>query len=173
MSTVVSFRVAERGDSQEIMRALRLLAESLGVPEHLKCTKEDIETAGFGPRREFTVMLAEVDDTIAGMSLYFPIFSTWMGKAGLYIQDLFVHEEFRDDRVGEKLLRHVGRTAYHDGYRYLRLTVDNGNEAGARFYLRHGFEALNNETSYGLYGTAFEEFAAVETKRRSCGQTNP
>ncbi|RVL70616.1 GNAT family N-acetyltransferase [Sinorhizobium meliloti] len=173
MSAVVSFRIAERGDSEEIMRALRLLAESIGVPEHLKCTKDDIETAGFGPRREFTVTLAEVDDKIAAISLYFPIFSTWMGKAGLYIQDLFVHEEFRNDRIGEKLLRHVAWTAYHDGYHYLRLTVDNGNKAGARFYLRHGFEALNNETSYGLYGTAFEEFAAVETKRRSRRYTDP
>ncbi|MBX5180928.1 GNAT family N-acetyltransferase [Rhizobium lentis] len=173
MSTNVSFRVAELGDSHEIMRALRLLAESIGVPEHLECTKGDLEAAGFGSRREFTVMLAELDDKIAGMSLYFPIFSTWMGKAGMYIQDLFVHQEFRDHGIGEKLLRHVARTACCDGYHYLRLTVDNGNDAGARFYHRHGFEALNNETSYGLYGTAFEEFAGGKGKIRSCDYADP
>ncbi|WIW55507.1 GNAT family N-acetyltransferase [Mesorhizobium mediterraneum] len=158
MTCGLSFRVAEREDCEEILLALHLLAESLGVLEQFKCTKEDIKTAGFGPRRDFTVMLAEVDGKIAAISLYFPIFSTWMGKAGLYVQDLFVHEEFRNDRIGEKLLRHVARTAHHNGYHYLRLTVDHSNKAGARFYLRHGFEALNSETSYGLYGTAFEEF---------------
>ncbi|MES0173978.1 GNAT family N-acetyltransferase [Mesorhizobium sp. M0006] len=158
MTSGLSFRVAECEDCEEILLALRLLAGSLGVPGRLKSTKKDIEAAGFGPRREFTVMLSEVDGKIAAICLYFPMFSTWMGKPGLYIQDLFVHEEFRRSRIGEKLLRHVARTAHNDGYHYLRLTVDHSNQAGARFYLRHGFESANDETSYRLYGQAFEEF---------------
>ncbi|MBY3468763.1 GNAT family N-acetyltransferase [Rhizobium laguerreae] len=158
MSTEVSFRTAEREDSEEIMRALRLLAKAIGIPGRLKSTREDIETAGFGPRREFTVMLAEANGGIAGICLYFPMFSTWMGKPGLYIQDLFVHEEFRSARIGEKLLRYVACTALNQGYHYLRLTVDHGNQAGARFYVRHGFEPAKDETMYRLYGPAFEEF---------------
>lgn len=158
----ISFRVAECGDCEEILRALRLLSESLGVPARLKSTREDLETAGFGPRREFTVMLSEVDGKIVAICLYFPMFSTWTGKPGLYIQDLFVHEEFRSARIGEKLLRHVAQTARNDGYHYLRLTVDHGNQAAARFYLRHRFQAVNDETSYRLYGPALEEFCRSE-----------
>lgn len=52
-----------------------------------------------------TVMLAEVHGRIAGICLYFPMYSSWLGESGLYIQDLFVHEEFRSARIGEKLLR--------------------------------------------------------------------
>lgn len=158
MTSGLSFRIAEREDLDEIMLMLRLLAESLGVIGCLKCNREDIETAGFGPRREFTVMLAEVEGKIAAICLYFPVFSTWMGKPGLYIQDLFVHREFRSARLGEKLLRHVARIAASSGYRYLRLTVNHGNLGGARFYIRHGFEPANDETSYQLYGLAFDIF---------------
>ncbi|AUW47465.1 GNAT family N-acetyltransferase [Rhizobium leguminosarum] len=160
MSTVVSFRIAELKDSEEILRALRSLAKSIGIPRRLKSTREDIETAGFGPRREFTVMLAEANGGIAGICLYFPMFSTWMGKPGLYIQDLFVHEECRSARIGEKLLRYVAWTAQNQGYHYLRLTVDHGNHAGARFYLRHGFQPAKDETMYRLDGAAFEEFCS-------------
>lgn len=158
MTSGLSFRLAECEDCEEILLALRLLAESLGTPGRLQSTREDIEAAGFGPRREFTVMLAEVHGKIAAICLYFPMFSSWMGKPGLYIQDLFVHEEFRSARIGEKLLRHIARSASNDGYHYLRLTVDHGNQAGARFYLRHGFEPANDETSYRLHGPAFETF---------------
>ncbi|RVL68731.1 GNAT family N-acetyltransferase [Sinorhizobium meliloti] len=158
MTSGLSFRIAECEDLQEILLALRLLAESLGVIGCFKCTRDDLETAGFGPRREFTVMLAELEGKIAAICLYFPMFSTWMGKPGLYIQDLFVHKEFRSARVGEKLLRHVARIAGSNGYRYLRLTVNHGNLGGARFYIRHGFEPVNDETSYQLHGTAFDNF---------------
>ncbi|PBB24460.1 GNAT family N-acetyltransferase [Mesorhizobium sp. WSM4307] len=162
MSTGVSFRIAERVDSEEIMRALRLLAESIGIPGRLISTRDDIETAGFGTRREFTVMLAEVHGTIAGICLYFPMFSSWMGKPGLYIQDLFVHEEFRSARIGEKLLRHVAFSGRRDGYHFLRLTVDHSNLGGARFYLRQGFQPADDETSYRLYGSAFDKFCRSE-----------
>ncbi|MGH0224347.1 GNAT family N-acetyltransferase [Sinorhizobium meliloti] len=50
-------------------------------------------------------MLAEVHGRIAGICLYFPMYSSWLGESGLYIQDLFVHEEFRSARIGEKLFR--------------------------------------------------------------------
>ncbi|RMI14842.1 GNAT family N-acetyltransferase [Sinorhizobium meliloti] len=157
MTSGVSFRVAEYEDCEEVLRALRLLAVSLGIPERLRSTREDIESAGFGVRREFTVMLGEVDGKIAAICLYFPMFSTWMGKPGLYIQDLFVHEQFRSIRIGEKMLRHLAQTASNNGYHYLRLTVDHGNHAAARFYLRHGFEPANDETSYNLYGPSFHQ----------------
>lgn len=55
-----------------------------------------------------TVMLAEVHGRIAGICLYFPMYSSWLGESGLYIQDLFVNEEFRSARIGEKLLRQFG-----------------------------------------------------------------
>jgi ribosomal protein S18 acetylase RimI-like enzyme len=154
----LSFRLAVREDCAAILKALKLLAQSLGVGERCQSTLEDIETHGFGDYPQFTVMLAEIDGNIAGICLYFPMFSTWLGKPGLYIQDIYIHEGYRNAKLGEKLLRHVSRTGRDKGYAYLRLTVDEGNDGGARFYSNHGFVRSDDEYIYKLTDAAFDAF---------------
>ena len=82
------FRIAAKSDCDVILRALQELAASLGVPERLRSTRAGLERHGFGERPEFEVMLAEDDGGFAGMCLYFPFFSTWVGEPGIYVQDL-------------------------------------------------------------------------------------
>ncbi|MEX2696678.1 N-acetyltransferase family protein [Rhizobium mongolense] len=106
---------------------------------------------GFGARREFTVVLGEVDGKIAAICIYFPMFSTWMGNCTSRI----CSSTRNSGAFG--LVKKGCATASNDGYHYLRLTVDHGNHAAARFYLRHGFEPANDETSYRLYGPAFHQ----------------
>ena len=154
----LSFRLAEREDCTAILKALKLLAQSLGVGERCQSTLEDIETHGFGDKPQFTVMLAEINGNMAGMCLYFPMFSTWLGKPGLYIQDIYIHEGYRNAKIGEKLLRHVGRIGRDVGYASLRLTVDEGNDGGARFYSNHGFVRSDDEYIYKLIGADFDAF---------------
>lgn len=154
----LSFRLAVREDCAAILQALKLLAHSIGVGERCQSTLQDLETHGFGDRPQFTVMLAEIDGNMAGMCLYFPMFSTWLGKPGLYIQDIYVHEGYRNAKIGEKLMRHVSRLGREEGYAYLRLTVDEGNEGGARFYSNHGFVRSDDEYIYKLTGVDFDVF---------------
>lgn len=154
----LSFRLAVREDCAAILQALKLLAHSIGVGERCQSTLQDLETYGFGDRPQFTVMLAEIDGNMAGMCLYFPMFSTWLGKPGLYIQDIYVHEGYRNAKIGEKLMRHVSRLGREEGYTYLRLTVDEGNEGGARFYSNHGFVRSDDEYIYKLTGADFDAF---------------
>ncbi|MBX8802425.1 GNAT family N-acetyltransferase [Ochrobactrum sp. MR28] len=154
----LSFRLAVREDCAAILAALKLLAQSIGVSERCESTLQDLEIHGFGDKPQFTVMLAETDGKMAGMCLYFPMFSTWLGKPGLYIQDIYVHEAYRNAKIGEKLLRHVSCIGREEGYAYLRLTVDEGNEGGARFYSNHGFIRSDDEYIYKLIGPAFDAF---------------
>lgn len=154
----ITFRRAQREDCAEIMRALTLLAQSIGVAERLQSTQQDLEEGGFGPNPCFRVTLAEIDGRPAAMCLHFPTFSTWLGKPGLYVQDLFVYEPYRSARVGAQLLRHVAQEGRRDGYTHIKLTVDEGNEGAARFYQRHGFAAGTDEYIYKLTGAAFDHF---------------
>lgn len=157
-SRELTFRLAVREDCAEILEALRLLARSIGVEERFHSTQQALEAAGFGDKPQFRVMLAEIDGQMAGMCLYFPIYSSWMGSAGLYIQDLYVHETYRKAKIGEQLLRHVSRSGRDEGYAYLRLSVDAGNTGAARFYSHHGFIHTDDEQVYKLTGTDFDAF---------------
>lgn len=160
----LTFRLAVRVDCTAILHALQLLAHSLGVGDRCQSTREGLEEAGFGEKQHFTVMLAEVDGRMAGMCLYFPMFSTWIGHPGLYIQDIYIHEGYRNARIGEKLLRHVAVAGRAEGYRYLRLTVDEGNDAGARFYFNHGFVRSDDEHIFKLTGSDFDAFCDAGEK---------
>ena len=138
------FRIAAKSDCDVILRALQELAASLGVPERLRSTRAGLERHGFGERPEFEVMLAEDDGGFAGMCLYFPFFSTWVGEPGIYVQDLYGRCP-SGAGIGERLLREVARRGQANGYTHLRLTVDDGNAGGAKFYQRLGFERSPDE----------------------------
>ena len=152
------FRIAAKSDCDVILRALQELAASLGVPERLRSTRAGLERHGFGERPEFEVMLAEDDGGFAGMCLYFPFFSTWVGEPGIYVQDLYVAAARRGAGIGERLLREVARRGQANGYTHLRLTVDDGNAGGAKFYHRLGFERSPDEYVHKLAGDGFLRF---------------
>lgn len=154
----LTFRVASKSDCDAILRALQELAASLGVPERMRSTREGLERHGFGERPEFEVMLAEDDGGFAGMCLYFPFFSTWVGEPGIYVQDLYVDAARRGAGIGERLLREVARRGLGNGYTHLRLTVDDGNAGGAKFYHRLGFEKSPDEYVHKLAGDGFLRF---------------
>ena len=103
--------------------------------------------------------IAEVDGVFAGLCLHFPIFSTWMGRPGVYVQDLYVEDRFRGKRIGEGLLRRVARECRRDGGVYLRLSVDTDNEIAKAFYERLGIGWSSYEQTQKIIGEAFFAFA--------------
>jgi len=113
----------------------------------------------------FTSLIAEVDDTFAGLALFFPIFSTWLGKPGVYVQDLYVDEAFRGRGIGEVLLRHVASWSMTRGGVYLRLAVDRDNVAAQRFYDRLGIGWIEADRDHGAYGDAFARLARINQMR--------
>ena len=146
-------------DADNIHAALLGIAETVGETHKIASTPEDIRRFGFGLQPAFATLIAESGSEFAGMCLYFPIFSSWMGRPGIYVQDLVVHDRFRGLKVGERLLRHLARLSKETGGIYLQLSVDTGNTRAQAFYERLGIERSHNEQVHKILGEAFFRFS--------------
>src|SRR6185312_17294253 len=149
---------AAREDASAIHELLRKLSVALNRPHDVKSTPDDIARYGFGPNPTFETILARRGGEAVGLVLYFYEFSTWRGCPGVYIQDLYVKDDLRGTGLGRRLLAAVARRAFAERARYMRLSVDVGNDEGLGFYGRLGFTAPNEQTLV-LEGEQFASLA--------------
>ncbi len=161
-SKAVQIRLASVADAESIHRGLLGIAQTVGELHLVKSSVDDIRRYGFGDRPAFEVLIAEADGAFAGMCLYFPVFSTWMGRPGVYVQDLFVDPAFRGRTIGERLLRRTAARCRQGGGFYLRLSVDTGNAAAIRFYERMGVVHSPSEQTHKIAGEAFNALAQAD-----------
>ncbi|TGQ73042.1 MAG: GNAT family N-acetyltransferase [Mesorhizobium sp.] len=146
-------------DAETIHAALLKLGTHIGAHQEITSTVDDLRSYGFGEKPAFSTLIAEVGGEFAGLCLHFPIFSTWMGRPGVYVQDLYVEDRFRGRKIGERLLRRVAAECRRDGGVYLRLSVDTDNESAKAFYERLGIAWSNYEQTQKIMGDAFFAFA--------------
>jgi ribosomal protein S18 acetylase RimI-like enzyme len=158
----LTIRPARPEDADNIHAALVGIAETVGELHKVRSTPADIRRDGFGPHARFHTLIAEIDSEFAGMCLYFPIYSTWRGRPGAYVQDLFVAKAYRGMKVGERLLRHLARAVRDQGGAYIELAVDRGNLAAQRFYERVGIARQDNDQVHRIIGEAFFAFADAD-----------
>ncbi len=151
----ITIRPGEPADAEAMHEAILQLGRFTGLEQKIASTAEDFRRFGFGPDAAFHSLIAEVDGEFAGLCLFFPIFSTWLGRPGVYVQDLYVDERFRGRRLGEKLLRATAGWSRRRGGVYLRLAVDVENISAQRFYERLGIGWLDSDREHGAYGEAF------------------
>jgi ribosomal protein S18 acetylase RimI-like enzyme len=152
-------RPATIDDAETIHAAILGIAEAVGEPHKVKSTPDDIRRFGFGPNPAFEALIAEVEGVFAGLCLFFPSFSTWQGRPGVYVQDLFVAKEFRGLGVGEKLLKRLAAVTRARGGRYIRLSVDTGNLRAQAFYERLGLRLSGAEHIHAAYREDFDALA--------------
>ena len=157
--TGLIIRPARPEDAEAIHAALLGIGETVGEVHKIRSTPDDIRRDGFGERPHFSTLIAEIDSEFAGMCLYFPIYSTWRGRPGAYVQDLFVAKAYRGMKVGERLLRHLARAIRDQGGAYIELAVDTGNLAAQRFYERVGIARQDDDQVHRIIGEAFFAFA--------------
>jgi ribosomal protein S18 acetylase RimI-like enzyme len=155
MNEALTIRLARAEDAEAIHAGLLALARTMGAEAKMQSTPDDIRRHGFGENPAFEVLVAEVDGQFAGMCLYLPVFSTWLGTPGVYIQDLFVDERYRSLRIGEALVRRVARIGRERGANHLRLAVDFDNDKAQRFYERIGVTHHAEDRIHSAYGAAF------------------
>jgi ribosomal protein S18 acetylase RimI-like enzyme len=148
-------RDATPADAETIHAAILAMGEVLGTAKKITSTPEIFAREGLAPGRAFEGLVAEVDGGFAGMCLYLPVFSTWLGKPGVYVQDLFVDERFRGMKIGEALIRQVARIGRARGANHLRLAVDFDNDKAQRFYERIGVTRYAEDHIHAAYGDAF------------------
>jgi GNAT superfamily N-acetyltransferase len=150
LSSDVAIRDARREDAAIVHQLLERLAESIGKPGGIRGDAADIERFGFGEPRLFRTLIAWQGDAAVGLALFFPEYSSWRGRPGLYVQDLFVVAEWRGTGLGNALLDAVARRARDIGGSYLRLSVDRSNVAARRFYDRTGFRHADEECMFAF-----------------------
>lgn len=156
----ITIRHASPDDLGRIHGSLLGIARHVREEHKMKSTLADLRRALFDevdPPVEGIV--AEVGGEYAGMSLFFRSYSTWGGRAGVYVQDIFVEERFRGLGVGDRLLQHVAALTRARGGAYMRLAVDTGNTAAKRFYERLGLAHSETEQIHAAYGTDFTALA--------------
>jgi len=128
MANDILIRDATPADAEIIQSMIAGLAKDVSGPDQV-LTVEDVKRYGFGADPDFFTLIAEIDGSAAGLALYFNEFSTWRGRRGVYLQDLYVMPDARGRGVGEELIRQLAIEAKSNGAVYLRLAVDAENEA--------------------------------------------
>jgi GNAT superfamily N-acetyltransferase len=157
-----TLRPATRADLPDIVGLIRELAVYEKLEHLVVATPESIEPHLFGPRPAAEVVLAEVDDgqgaAVVGFALFFTNFSTFLGRPGLYLEDLFVKPAQRGLGIGKALLEHLGALAVERGCGRFEWSVLDWNENAIRFYERMGAKLLPDWRICRITGDALAAF---------------
>lgn len=158
------FRIREavEADLPLIASLIRELAEYERLLDQVTLTDAGLRDALFGERPYAEVAIAELDDgEPAGFALYFHNFSTFLGRPGIYLEDLFVRPRHRAAGIGRALLRHLARLAAERGCGRLEWAVLDWNEAAIGFYRSLGARPVEGWSVYRLDGEALARLGAV------------
>jgi GNAT superfamily N-acetyltransferase len=154
----VTVRPATPTDVDVILKFVKGLAAFEHEPDAVKATTDDLLRDGFGARPKFEVLIAERGDIPVGFALFFPTYSTWEGRAGIYLEDIFVIEEERGTGVGYKLMTALAAIAVDRGCARLELSVLHWNPA-REFYHRLGLAHQKEWLPYRISGEALKTLA--------------
>lgn len=157
----VLIRKAEMGDTPTIVRFIHALADYELLSHECVATEKGIRTTVFGNPPAAEVVFAEWEGTPVGMALFFPNYSTFLAKPGIYLEDLFVLPEYRGRGFGKALLLHVGRLAVERGCGRFDWSVLDWNTPSIEFYRSLGAVPLNEWTVMRVTGDALERLAAL------------
>ena len=135
----VVIRTARREDAATILRLVRELAEFEALRHEVRASEADILRDGFGEAPRFECLLAEVGGEALGFALFFHNYSTFEGRAGLYLEDIYVAERARGLGIGRALMARLARLALERGCARFELSVLDWNPA-REFYRHLGFE---------------------------------
>ena len=159
MSTTI--RPARRDDVPQILNFIRALALYEREPHAVTATEADLLRDGFGDNPYYFCLISEHEGAPAGFALYFFDYSTWLGRPGLYLEDLFVHPEFRGLGIGKALLQRVAAIALEKGCPRLKWEVLDWNTPAIDFYAAMGAEFLDTWRNVRVSGDALRKLAGT------------
>src|SRR5919108_608302 len=131
----ITIRSATVEDVPLILQFIKALAEYERLASEVRATEEGLRDALFGSKPGAEVIIASVDGEPAGFALFFHNFSTFLGRRGLYLEDLFVKPECRGHGVGKRLLAHLAQLAVDRQCGRFEWAVLDWNESAIQFYL--------------------------------------
>jgi GNAT superfamily N-acetyltransferase len=154
----LQIRAATPADVPLIHALVRGLAEYEREPYSAQLTQADLLRDGFGPNPAYSCLIAEYEGVGCGFALYFPIYSTWAGRA-LYLEDLFVEPAYRGRGIGKALLTRVAAIGFEQGCARLDWSVLRWNQPAIGFYEALGAFAMGEWERMRLEGAALAAVA--------------
>ena len=156
---MLKIRKATPEDIPLILEFIRELAEYERAPEEAVATAEDLHRDGFSAEPRFHVEIAEWDGEPAAFALWFFNYSTWQGKPGLYLEDLFVRPRFRKKGIGKALLTYLAKVALDKGCGRYQWQVLDWNTPAITFYESLGAKVLNEWLTMRVSGPELQRMA--------------
>jgi GNAT superfamily N-acetyltransferase len=166
MQTMYSIRAATPADIPAILDLIRALAAYEREPDAVKTTEADLLRDGFGEQPCFECLIAENGDELgqaAGFALYFYNYSTWRGRSGIHLEDLFVLPRFRGQGIGKALLARVAARAAERGCLRLQWDVLAWNQTAIDFYQSLGAQFLDEWRIMRVADEGIRSLAALAT----------
>ena len=154
-----ALRPARREDSGTLLRFIRELAAYEREPDAVVATRDMFERALFGPSPRVFALICEHDGEAVGFALYFFNFSTWLGRHGVYLEDLYVTPAARGHGAGRALLQAVARIAVDNDCGRCDWSVLRWNTPAIDFYRACGAVAMDEWVVYRLEGEGLRRFA--------------
>jgi len=161
----IAIRFATADDVPLLLRLIRELAVFERAPDSVVATEADLLRHGFGAEPKFEAILAFLDEEPAGCALFHTRFSTWLGRPGLYLEDLYVTQSARGQGVGRRLMARLATIAVERSWGRIDFHVLDWNPA-REFYHRLGMEHHGEWLRYGADEAALKRLAAEDLTDR-------
>ena len=160
MGDALTIRFATIDDTPLVLTLIRGLAEYERLAQEAVATEEDIRESLFGARPAAEVLIAETGGEPAGFALFFHNYSTFLGRRGLYLEDLFVFPAFRGRGIGRALMARLAQIAVERNCGRFEWWVLDWNEPSIRFYESLGARAMSDWTVFRLTGAPLKQLAS-------------
>ena len=165
----IDIRAATPRDVPLLLTFLNELATYEKLAHEVVATERDMHAALFGERPVVEAVIGSLDGEAVGYALFFPTFSTFLGKPGMYLEDLYVRPAARGFGVGRTLLEHLARLTVERGWGRLEWSVLDWNEPSIGFYRKLGARPMDEWTVFRLAGERLTSLALGDRKIGSLG----
>lgn len=153
-------RPAKVGDLPEILQLIKDLAVYEKAEHEVLATVEELERTLFSEVPKVFAHVVDVDGKVVGIAIWFLNYSTWLGKHGIYLEDLYVQPEFRGQGFGLGLLKELARICVERGYPRFQWWVLDWNSPAIEFYSSHGAVAMDEWTVHRITGEALKKLGS-------------
>ena len=155
METKIFIRSATENDVPVIFALIKELAEFEKLADQIKTSEDELRNTLFGKDRFVEILLAEFEQKVVGQALFFKNFSTFLGKPGIYLEDLYVKPDMRGKGIGKALLDKIISIAKERNYGRVEWSVLDWNEPAIDFYKKIGAKPLDDWTIFRLTADKF------------------